>query len=186
MSKPTSGHFRGTTGERKFSNTPISEDAIIKERTKGLDLREHPVKHKSSLSLKKIRAKRDARTATRDEYKKLDRMTRLDKKRKRAVKVFWRKERIRIKKGLPLTRNWTAEQRSDILRKKTPKINGKSMQGHHTYSVNKYPHLAGNHNIIFPVSFEEHLYYWHGGKFKNSSPGRPFKRLTNTRRNKHD
>lgn len=177
MSKPTSGHFRGTTGERKFSNTPISEDAIIKERTKGLDLREHPVKHKSSLSLKKIRAKKEARTATREEYKKLDRMTRLSEKRNKAVNDFWDKERERISNNKSTTRNWSAEHRFQILKGNKPKVNGKTMQGHHTYSVSKYPHLAGRHEVIFPATFEEHLYNWHGGNFKKSLPGKPFKRL---------
>lgn len=177
MSKPLSHHFHGTTGERMFSITiRQSEGDIIKERVQGLDLREHPVKHKSTLSLKAIKNKIANRSASRDDYKKYDAMHRLSKKRKIGVKEFYKQERRRIKNGEPTTRNWTAEQRHDILQKRIPKANGKSMQGHHTYSVLKYPHLAAKGEIIYPVTFEEHLYVWHGGNFKNSLPGRPFKR----------
>lgn len=119
MSKAISNHFHGTTGERRFQMAQEEyEDDIIKERVQGLNLREHLVKHKSSLSIKEIKRRINNRTAT--------------------------------------------------------------MQGHHTYSVSHYPHLAGNHKVIYPVSFEEHLYEWHGGNFKNSLPGKPFKRKRRT------
>ena len=49
------------------------------------------------------------------------------------------------------------------------------IQGHHSYSVSKYPHLAGKSAIIYPATFNEHLNGWHGGNFKNSKSGRPIK-----------
>ncbi len=177
MSKAISNHFHGTTGEREFQNAQEQyEDDIIKDRVRGLDLNEHPVNYKSSLSKKAIKEKIDNHTATKEEYKKYDSMTRLAKRRNKGVKEFWKQERRRIKKGEPTTRNWTAEQRRDILNNKRPKVNGKSIYGHHAYSVSKYPHLANKGVVIYPVTFEEHLYEWHGGNFKNSLPGMPFKR----------
>lgn len=181
MSKAISNHFHGTTGDRRFRNTKEEyEDDIIKERVRGLDLSEHPVVHKSSLSLKEIKRRINDRTATVEDYRKYDRIKRLSVKRKTAVKEFWDAERERLQNNLPGTRNWTAEQRQIILDGGRPKINGKTLQGHHTYSVSKFPQLAGNHKIIYPVTFEEHLYDWHGGNFKNSLPGKPFKRKRRT------
>ena len=173
-------HFHGTTGERAFpTNHSSPEGDIIKDRVQGLDLRAHPVKYKSSLSLKEIKKRILDRTASKDDFKKLDSHSRLDKRRKKGVNEFWKQERRRIMKGEKTTRNWTAEQRDAILHSRTPKVDGKSIQGHHTYSVSKYPHLANKGEIIFPVTFAEHLYVWHGGNFKNSLPGRPFKRYKN-------
>lgn len=177
MSKSLSNHFHYTTGERKFlvSQGRLESD-IIRDRVQGLDLSEHPVKYKSSLSRKEIKKKIDNRTASRDDYKKYNSMSRLAKRRKAGVNEFWKQERRRIKNGEPTTRNWTSEQRDAILHNKRPKINGESFQGHHSYSVSKYPHLANKGDVIFPVTFEEHLYVWHGGNYKNSLPGRPFSR----------
>ena len=181
MSKAISNHFHGTTGDREFKNAQEQyEDDIIKDRVRGLDLREHPVKHKSSLSIKEIKRRINNRTATIEDYRKYDRMKRLSDKRKAAVNDFWEAERERLQNNRRGTRNWTAEQRRIILDGGRPKIDGKTMQGHHTYSVSLYPHLAGNHRVIYPVSFEEHLYEWHGGNFKNSLPGKPFKRKRRT------
>ena len=176
MSKALSNLFHGTTGERRFPMTRQQrEDDIIKDRTQGLDLHEHPVKFKSSLSRKEIKKRIDNRSASRDDYKKYKSLERLALRRKKGVNQFWKQERRRIKKGEQTTRNWTAAQRQDILNNKRPKSNGKSYQGHHTYSVSKYPHLADKGEVIFPATFKEHLYDWHGGNFKNSLPGRPFK-----------
>jgi len=35
--------------------------------------------------------------------------------------------------------------------------NGKPIQGHHTFSVSKYPHLAGKGEGIYPATDNEHL-----------------------------
>lgn len=177
MSKSLSNHFHGTTGEHRFPREhQKSEGDIIKDRVQGLDLREHPVKYKSSLSMKAIQNKIDNRTATKDELKKFYSKIRLAKRRNKGVREFWKEERRRIMKGEPTTRNWTAAQRQDILNNRIPRVDGKIYQGHHAYSVSKYPHLANRGAVIYPVTFEEHLYDWHGGNFKNSLPGVPFKR----------
>lgn len=41
--------------------------------------------------------------------------------------------------------------------------NEKPIQGHHTFSVSKYPHLAGKGEGIYPATNNEHLNGWHGG-----------------------
>ena len=171
MSKPNSGHFRGTTGCRSVQRH--DPGGIIEE--KNLDTREHPTKYKqlSSKKLKALREKVANRTITKEEYKRLDWQNRLDNRRKAGIDSFWDRERDRISLNLPTTRNWSAEQRADILNHKMPKYNGKSMQSHHTYSVAKYPHLANRGNLIYPVTVYEHMNRWHYKGTKNSLPGRP-------------
>ena len=71
------------------------------------------------------------------------------------------------------TREWSDAQRESILSGFRPKYNGKTIQGHHTYSAGRYPHLANRGEVFFSVTFDEHLYGWHGGNFKNSLPGKP-------------
>ena len=53
--------------------------------------------------------------------------------------------------------------------------NGKPIQGHHTFSVSKYPHLAGKGEGIYPATNNEHLNGWHCGNYSNSLPGKPIK-----------
>ena len=73
MSKPPSNHFHGTTGDQRFNDSlQQTEGDIINQRVQGLDLREHPVEHKSTLSIKEIKNKVRDRTASRDDYKKLE------------------------------------------------------------------------------------------------------------------
>ncbi|MBP3753635.1 MAG: hypothetical protein J6I66_02135 [Lachnospiraceae bacterium] len=186
MSKPSSGHFHGTTGS-VLSQLSISRDAmynapenngiIEKNKKKDIDRREHPTKYRqlSSKKLKQFRDKVDNRTITKKEYKRLDWQKRLTLRRNQAIKNFWKDERKRLKKGLPTTRNWSAEQRKAILSGKRPKYNGKTMASHHTYSVSKYPHLSNRKELIYPVTFHEHIYGWHGGNSRNSLPGVPIK-----------
>ena len=73
------------------------------------------------------------------------------------------------------TRNWTKEQRNDIINDRHPKFNGKAIQGHHSYSASKYPQLANLGDLIYPATFREHLYGWHGGAYRKSLPGMPIK-----------
>ena len=80
--------------------------------------------------------------------------------------------RQRILNNESLTRNWTQEQINDILSGKKPKFDGKTIQGHHTYSASQYPQLANRGEIIYPVTQNEHFKGWHGGNWKNSLPGR--------------
>ena len=187
MSKPISHYFTGTKGfqafygqeQSRFIMSSKDAESIISERVKGLDLQPHTIKHKKLLSskeMKKISKKIKQRTATMEEYKNYQMTLRFNKRRKDAVKAFWRAERDRIKNGAPTTRDWTDDQKKAILARKTPTVNGKPIQGHHTYSASKYPHLSNRSEVIYPVTFEEHLYEWHGGNFKNSSPGKRIKR----------
>lgn len=90
---------------------------------------------------------------------------------------FGIKNRLGLQKGENGTRNWSPQQKADILNGKRPTYNGKTIQGHHTYSVSKYPHLSGNSEVIYPATFNEHLKGWHGGNFRNSLPGEPIKTI---------
>lgn len=187
MSKPVSYYYVGTQGFLAFYGPELSlfrlssEDAesIIAARTKGLDLREHSINNKKALSskqMKEVKQKIAQRTATMEEYKNYAMTQRFNKRRQQAIDTFWKDERDRILSGKPWTRQWTEEQKETILAKRRPKFNGKTLQGHHTYSVSKYPHLSNRSEVIYPVTFDEHLYEWHGGNFKNSSPGKRIKK----------
>lgn len=179
MSKGNSGLFKGTIGEKNENNIGINEIInIIKERTKDLDLREHPIKNKelSKKKMKEIREKIKHKTATKEEFHNYTWNNRFKKRRDTAVENFWEEESKRLKEGLSGTRNWSKEQKEVIiLGKKKPKYKGKTLQGHHSYSVSLYPHLANRHEVIVPLSYTEHFKGWHGGNFKNSNPGKPIK-----------
>lgn len=148
---------------------------IISKRVSGLDLNEYQVTNKqlSSKKMLEIRSKIDNRTATKAEYEAYEWNKRFSARRREGVKQFWNQERERIINGESITRNWTTEQIQDILNGRTPKYDGKPIQGHHSYSVSKYPHLADKGEIIYPVTPNEHLKGWHGGNYKNSNPGEP-------------
>lgn len=176
MSKPISGHFSGTIGSKNASKnlSLLSDDSAI-IATERLDLREHPTKYKqlSSKKLKLLREKEASRTLTKAEYKHKEWQVRLNNRRKKGIDLFWEYEAERIINNLPYTRNWSAEQRIDILKGKRPKYRGETIQSHHTYSVAKYPHLANKGELIYPVTRNEHIHRWHGNNFKISLPGRP-------------
>ena len=179
MSKPSKDLFRGTMGALKSGDHP--EDIIAKriaESGGNIDLREHPLQQ-SQLSAKQRKAlkeKRDNRTMTADEWKRLEWDRRFRRRRDNGVNEFWEQERERLAAGKPGTRNWTSEQRSAILRGDKPMFNGITMQGHHTYSAAKYPHLANRGVIIFPATRKEHRIAWHDRNFKKSLAGRPYRR----------
>ena len=156
-----------------------SPKEIMAERTKGVDTREHPSKYKqiSAKEKSRLESKVRDRTITKDEYKKLEWNKKISAKRQDAVNEFWDQEQIRLQKGENGTRNWSPQQKADILNGKRPTYNGKTIQGHHTYSVSKYPHLSGNSEVIYPATFNEHLKGWHGGNFRNSLPGEPIKTI---------
>ena len=180
MSKPSSGHFKGTTGGHFAPNYQFTNElrnAIIKKD--GLDLREHPTKYKqlSSKKLKLLRKKKLNRTITKSEYNHLEWQRRLNNRRNKAIIDFWKNEKRRIISKLPTTRNWSATQQQYILSDKRPKYAGKSIVSHHTYSVAKYPHLANRSELIYPATQYEHIYRWHGGNTRKSLPGIPINPL---------
>lgn len=152
-----------------------SPKEIIAERKKDLDTQEHPSKYKQISAKEKARlaAKVKDRTITKEEYKILKWNKKISAKRQDAVNEFWDREQIRLQNGENGTRNWSPQKKVDILNGKRPTYSGKTIQGHHTYCVSKYPHLAGNSEVIYPAPFNEHLNGWHGGNFCNSLPGEP-------------
>lgn len=164
-------------GSKKISDVPHVKEArdIIAERTKGLDLNQHPTatKQMSSKKMKALRDKIDNRTITKQEYADYIWNKKFAKRRDKGVKEFWYQEQQRILNNEPLTREWSQEQLKDILAGKTPKFDGKPIAGHHSYSAAKYPHLADKGEIIYPATFREHFYGWHGRKWRNSIPGEP-------------
>ncbi|WP_420768477.1 pre-toxin TG domain-containing protein [Parageobacillus thermoglucosidasius] len=152
-------------------------DRVVKneaERAKNLDLtpRETPYKIMGSKKMKILNEKGKNRTITREEWKQLEWNKRFKRRRDRGVDNFWEQEKVRVMNGNP-TRNWTPEQIKDILNGNIPKHNGKPIIGHHAYSASKYPQIADKGEIIYPVTFREHLYRWHGGNYRDSLPGRP-------------
>jgi len=169
MSKGNSGLFHGTTGD----SLQNSAEKIIESRTMGLDLREHPVTQKqlSPAQKAKLQAKVRSRTATKEDYKALKWNKRFSKRRHTGVKNFWRQERARILNNQKPTRNWSAEQINEILHSRTPRFEGKAMEGHHAYSASRYPHLANRGEVIYPATHHEHHKGWHGGNYKESKPG---------------
>ncbi len=186
MSKTNSGHFSGTNGDKisrytsasKTEHTKPSESDIIASRVSGLDLNAHPLKYKqlSAKTMTALRKKVQERSITRSEYKIYESNRRLSRRRDKGVDDFWKQEAKRLLSGERSTRDWTPEQKHDIIHNRRPKQNGKTIQSHHTYSVSQYPHLANKGEIIYPATFREHLYIWHGGNFKNSLPGKPIKK----------
>ncbi|MBR4779841.1 MAG: hypothetical protein IK014_00610 [Lachnospiraceae bacterium] len=175
MSKCNSNHFTGTTSLRNSALHTSSESDIIAERVQGLDLRPHPTKQMGSKRMTKVKVKINARTATKDEYQLLRHTERLNERRDEGVRAFWEQERERIISGKKTTRTWNSKQRESILNVYATRPKGINIQGHHTYAVSQYPHLANRGEVIFPVTFYEHLHIWHGGSFFKSSPGRPVK-----------
>lgn len=187
MSKSISNHFIGTSGHRSFFGIEKSgfiesskdAEAVIQERVKDLDLREHPIKNKKYLSAKQIQAvkkKIQNRTATIEEYRNMRMSERLNARRTAGRDAFWRMEKRRLLSGQTPTRKWTAAQIEDILSNKRPTFNGKTIQAHHTFSVTKYPHLANKAEVIYPTTFHEHFFEWHGGNWKTSLPGKRLKK----------
>ncbi|KQN96160.1 hypothetical protein ASF12_25415 [Paenibacillus sp. Leaf72] len=153
-------------------------DNVINTRANdaGLDLspKPSPYKQLGHKTKKKLEAKVDNRTITKEEYKRLEWNKRLAARRDVGVKEFWQQEKLRIKKGEPTTRNWSQQQRDDILSNKVPTHNGKTITGHHAYSVSKYPHLANQGEIIYPATVKEHFNRWHGGSYRKGLPGKPY------------
>jgi len=180
MSKVNSGLFKGTSGERRHAIIAKS----VKKKTE-YDLRPHPRGASLSSNKRKEIAKRiKNRSATKSEYKLFESDKRFAKRRKEGILQFWKEERKRIIEKRRTTRAWSKSQKADILKGLRPKYKGKSIQGHHTYSASMYPHIANIGKFIYPVTFDEHLYGWHGGNFRKSAPGKPlrFRKKYNFRR----
>ena len=178
MSKPISGHFQDTKGFKSHpdyaSSKKLKQADELSEKEKFTP---HPLKRKqlSPAQRKKLKAKKENRTITKEEYKHLEWNRRLAQRRNKAIDRFWRHEKKRLKANLPGTRNWTDKQKQDILNNKRPKFKGRVMKSHHLYSVAQYPHLADRPDLIFPATDNEHFNGFHGGNYANSLPGRQIK-----------
>ncbi len=187
MSKSLSRLFTGTKGHRAFYGREISlfiesrktAEEIIAERVRGFDTQTHTVKNKKFLSqkeMKDIKRKIKNRTATMKEYKNYEMTKRFNANRKKAIDDFWREEITRIGNNSP-TRTWTPDQIKDILAGRKPKYKNKTIQGHHAFSAKQFPHLAKHHEVIYPSTYEEHLYGWHGGNWNTSIPGKRINKI---------
>lgn len=163
-----------STNSVKHGNVSEAE-RVIAGRVKNLDLREHPIPHKqmSAKKMKKLKMKIADRSITKEEYKAYTWNKKFAAKRDKGVKEFWRQEKVRLLNNEPPTREWSKEQIDDILNNKRAKFEGKTLQGHHSYSASKYPHLSDKGEVIYPATHKEHFYGWHGRSYKQSLPGKP-------------
>lgn len=152
-------------------------ESIIADRTRGLDLEPHPINRPllSGKRMQELKQKFDNRTITKEEYDLYDWNKRFAKRRRDGVDGFWLEERKRILNGEPATRQWSDEQRQMIINGGKPNFEGKTLQGHHTYSASQYPHLANRSEVIYPATFHEHFHGWHGGNWKRILPGKRIK-----------
>jgi hypothetical protein len=150
-------------------------EQVLADRIKGLDLTPHPTQQKqlSAKRMKELKNKIDNRTIKKSEYEQYTWNKKFAKHRASGVDDFWYQERQRILNNETPTRAWNQGQINDILNGKRPKVDGKTVQGHHSYSASQYPHLANKGDIIYPVTPNEHFNGWHGGNWKNSLPGKP-------------
>ncbi|SDN08732.1 GHH signature containing HNH/Endo VII superfamily nuclease toxin [Fictibacillus solisalsi] len=152
-------------------------EKIIAQRAQksGLDITPKitPYKSLSRAQQKKIMEKIENRTVTKEEYKRYQWDKRFSKRRAAGVNQFWKQEKKRIIDGEPPTRNWTNEQKQEILIGKKPKHNGQPVIGHHTYNAMNYPHISNKGELIYPVTGKEHLKGWHGGSYSKNAPGKP-------------
>ncbi|WP_155762171.1 T7SS effector LXG polymorphic toxin [Bacillus safensis] len=174
--------FHGKIGvkstEKTLSNKKVAVgEEIIAQRVQKVELdlstKVTPYKSLSRNQQKKIKEKIENRTVTKEEYKRYQWDKRFSKRRAAGVTEFWKQEKKRILDGESTTRNWTNEQKQEILKSKKPQYNGKSIIGHHTYNAMNYPHISNRGELIYPVTGREHLKGWHGGSYSKNAPGRP-------------
>ncbi|HEY2747962.1 MAG TPA: hypothetical protein VGL86_25240, partial [Polyangia bacterium] len=148
-----------------------------KERNPGPP-QQHEVPHQplSPDERAKLEEKKEARTITREELDRLDWDRRFGNRRDRGVDRFWSDERKALKAGKPGTRNWTPEQKADILAGKVPKgPDGQPMEGHHMLNAMSYPAHAADPKNVTAATRGEHKDKWHGGNFQNETHGQPLK-----------
>lgn len=65
------------------------------------------------------------------------------------------------------TRDWTVGQQAELIEHGS--VTG--FEGQHMKNASSYPAFAGNPDNIQFVTYEEHLYGAHGGKWKNETNG---------------
>ena len=156
-----------------FGNVKIQRRTVpgkTGEKVPSYKVPHSPVTKTQRASLK---AKLENRTLTKNEYKRMEWDRRFANKRAKGVSRFWADERARLKLGEPTTRDWSVEQKTDILASRTPKYNNESIQGHHKYNALDHPPLASDPKNIYPATRTEHFERWHGGSWRNDSFGKP-------------
>jgi RHS repeat-associated protein len=157
----------------------VKNRSKIKNRGKiELDENGEPIKYGTPYKAinkgykEELNEKLNNRTMTKDEYNHLQWDRRFKNRRDRGVNRFWRDEKKRVKQGGG-TRDWSREQKEDILNNRKPTYNGETMEGHHKYNAADYPQIADDPNNIYPATKPEHLQRWHGGNFQNDTSGVP-------------
>ncbi|MGQ3853880.1 RHS repeat-associated core domain-containing protein, partial [Pseudomonas capsici] len=167
----------GDKESNALSTQNTATKSAVDEGTPDVPSYETPYKPLSGPQKEALLEKVESRTATQDEVAHLDWDRRFSLRRRQGVRGFWSDERARLKRGEPGTRNWSETQKEDILNKKTPKFNDKSIEGHHMYNALDYPQLANDRLNIYPATRSEHQYRWHGGNFQNDTMGKPLNPL---------
>ena len=85
----------------------------------------------------------------------------ISRARRKAVKEAWKQERELVAKTGHGTRNWSGQQKAQLLKK--GKVKG--FEGHHINDVSHNPTMAGNPNNIRFVTRRQHLalheFNWH-------------------------
>jgi hypothetical protein len=177
--KPTAGKNEAAPGtETSHDARPQKTPAVPPADTPKVEPTPRPKRdlpHKPLTARERagLEAKVKARTITQDEWERLQFDRRLKNRRQRGVDRFWAQERSRLRAGEPGTRNWTPEQRKEILAGRTPKFDDEPVHGHHKHNVVDYPDIADQGENIYPATKGEHLKRWHGGNFQNDTQGRP-------------
>ena len=93
-------------------------------------------------------------------------MSRRTAEASKAIRQAWQKERERVLLGKG-TRDWTPEQQQDIIDKgKAYDADGKSFEGQHMKSAEKYPEYQGDPDNIQFLTKKEHLDA-HRGNWQN-------------------
>lgn len=167
-------------GKVKKGFTSKATSTLIKNKTtkrvvsKFVEKVRIPYEKKLSQNkMKDLKGKIDNRTITKEEYEEYNWNKKIDKARADGVRKFYQNEKEVLKNGEKGTRNYTEEMKKDIIDGKRPNFNGKPLEGHHKYSVEKYPNLAKEPTNIYPTTKDEHLYRWHGGNYRNPTLGKP-------------
>lgn len=128
-----------------------------------------PYRQLSPSAYARLRARVADRTITREQWSRLRWHERLSARREQGIADFWAAERRNLQAGLPGTRNWSIEARNAILAGERPA----GIFSHHRFSVSQYPQLASDPANVYPVTFYEHFFRWHGGSWANPSHGVP-------------
>ena len=91
----------------------------------------------------------------------------ISKARQKAINKAWKREKELVRQGKG-TRDWTVSQQQELLSE--GKITG--FEGQHMMDASSYPEFAGDPNNIQWLTYAEHHFGAHQGKWTNSTKGR--------------